>query len=80
MDTAKRSKYARTEQLVEALYSMLAATFSGRAMQLVKQGLSDRNGMIAFWKDTRSFRQDWRSSQICFSSSGHLLTALIEDK
>ena len=32
----------------KALYSMLAATTSGRAKELVKQGLSDRNGMIAF--------------------------------
>ena len=32
---------------VKALYSMLAATTSGRAQELVKQGLSDRNGMIA---------------------------------
>ena len=37
---------------VEALYSMLAATTSGRAKELVKQGLSDRNGMI-----TRAIRQ-----------------------
>ena len=33
---------------VKALYSMLAATTSGRAKELVKQGLSDRNDMIAF--------------------------------
>ena len=33
---------------VKALYSMLAATTSGRATELVKQGLSERNGMIAF--------------------------------
>ena len=33
---------------VEALYSMLAATTSGRAKELVKQGLSERNGIIAF--------------------------------
>ena len=32
----------------EALYSMLAATASGRAKELVKQGLSERNGIIAF--------------------------------
>ena len=32
---------------VKALYSMLAATTSGRAKELVKQGLSERNGMIA---------------------------------
>ena len=33
---------------VKALISMLASTTSGRAKELVKQGLSDRNGMIAF--------------------------------
>ena len=33
---------------VKALYSMLAATTSGRAKELLKQGLSERNGMIAF--------------------------------
>ena len=33
---------------VKALFSMLASTTSGRAKELVKQGLSDRNGMIAF--------------------------------
>ena len=32
---------------VKALYSMLAATTSGRAKELVKQGFSERNGMIA---------------------------------
>ena len=47
---------------VKALYSMLAATTSGRAKELVKQVLSERNGR--------------RSSQTCFSSSGHPLTAL----
>ena len=31
---------------VKALYSMLAATTSGRAKELVTQGLSERNGMI----------------------------------
>ena len=33
---------------VKALYSMLASTTSGLAKELVKQGLSDRNGMNAF--------------------------------
>ena len=33
---------------VKSLHSMLAATTSGRAKELVKEGLSDRNGMIAF--------------------------------
>ena len=33
---------------VKALHSMLASTTSGRAKELVKQGLSDRKGMIAF--------------------------------
>ena len=43
---------------VKALCSMLASTISGRAKELVKQGLSDRNGMNRGWKDTRAFRQD----------------------
>ena len=33
---------------VNALCSMLAATTAGSAKELVKQGLSDRNGTIAF--------------------------------
>ena len=40
---------------VKALYSMLAATISGRAKELVKQGLSDRNGMIAFGRIRERF-------------------------
>ena len=40
---------------VEALYSMLAATTSGRAKELVKQGLSDWNGMIAFGRILERF-------------------------
>ena len=42
---------------VKALYSMLTSTPSGRAMELVKQELSDRNGMIALGR-TRTIRQD----------------------
>ena len=38
---------------VKALYSMLASTTSGRAKELVKEGLGDRNG-----KDARAIRQD----------------------
>ena len=33
---------------VKAFYSMLVSTTSGRAKELVKQGLSERNGMVAF--------------------------------
>ena len=33
---------------VKALCSMLAATTSGRAKEIVKQGVTDKNGMIAF--------------------------------
>ena len=33
---------------VKALYSMLAASITGRAKELVKEGLSERNGKIAF--------------------------------
>ena len=40
---------------VKALYSMLAATTSSRAKELVKQGLSDRNGMIAFGRIRERF-------------------------
>ena len=34
---------------------MLASTTSGRAKELVKQGLSDRNGMIAFGRRRERF-------------------------
>ena len=34
---------------------MLAATTSGRAKELVKQGLSDRNGMIAYGRIRERF-------------------------
>ena len=40
---------------VKALNSMLAATTSGRAKELVKQGLSDRDGMIAFGRIRERF-------------------------
>ena len=40
---------------VKALYSMLASTTSGRAKGLVEQGLSDRNGMIAFGRIRERF-------------------------
>ena len=40
---------------VKALYSMLAATTSGRAKELVKQGFSERNGMIAFGRTRERF-------------------------
>ena len=40
---------------VKALYGMLASTTSGRAKELVKQGLSDRNGMIAFGRIRERF-------------------------
>ena len=61
---------------VKALYSMLASTTSGRAKELVKQRLSDRNGMIAFGRIREPFGKTAgvRSSQTCFSSSGHPLT------
>ena len=63
---------------VKALYSMLAATTSGRAKELVKQGLSQRNGMIAFegYASDSARLLVWRNSQTCFISSGHPLTAL----
>ena len=40
---------------VKALHSMLAATTSGSAKELVKQGLSERNGMIAFGRIRERF-------------------------
>ena len=40
---------------VKALYTMLASTTSGRAKDLVKQGLSDRNGVIAFGRVRERF-------------------------
>ena len=40
---------------VKALYSMLASTTSGRAKELVKQGLGDRSGMIAFGRIRECF-------------------------
>ena len=63
MDTARRR--AR-------IYSMVAVTTSDRAQELVKQGLSERNGMIAFGRIRERFG---KTSQTCFSSSGHPLTA-----
>ena len=50
------SKNERTEQPVSKLSkSMLAALTSGRAKELVKQGLSERNGMIAFGRIRERF-------------------------
>ena len=40
---------------VKALKSMLAVTTSGRAKELVKQGLSERSGMIAFGRVRERF-------------------------
>ena len=40
---------------VKALYSMLASTTSGRAKELMKQGLRERNGMIAFGRVRERF-------------------------
>ena len=40
---------------VKAYHRMLAATTSGRAKELVKQGLSDRNGMIALGRIRERF-------------------------
>ena len=40
---------------VKAFYSMLASTTSGRAKELVKRDLSDRNGMIAFGRVRERF-------------------------
>ena len=40
---------------VKALCSMVASTTSGRAKELVKQGLSDRNGTVAFGRARERF-------------------------
>ena len=40
---------------VKALCSMVASTTSGRAKELVKQGLSDRNGTVAFGRVRERF-------------------------
>ena len=49
----------RTAEM-EALYSMLAATTSGRAKEIVKQGVADRNGMVAFGRiGERSGKTGW---------------------
>ena len=40
---------------VKALCNMLAATTSGRAKELGKQGLSERNGMVAFGRGRERF-------------------------
>ena len=40
---------------VTALYSMLSAIASGRAKELVKQGVSDWNGMLAFGRIRERF-------------------------
>ena len=40
---------------VNTLYWMLAATTSGRAKEIVKQGLGERNGMIAFGRIRERF-------------------------
>ena len=63
---------------VKALYSMLAATTSGRAKELLKQGLSERNGMIAFGRIRERFGNTAGVAKLSdeFHSSGHLLTAL----
>ena len=40
---------------VKALYGVLASTISGRAKELVKPHLSDRNGMVAFGRIRERF-------------------------
>ena len=58
------SKKARTEQLVSKLSTVCrGVTASGRAKELVKQMLSERNSMNRVWKDTRAIRQDCWSGE-----------------
>ena len=47
----QRDRTARAK----ALFSLLATTSSGRAKELVKQGFSDRNGMIAYGRVRERF-------------------------
>ena len=56
MDTAGSEQEQRDRTAgVKALNSMLASTTSARAKELVKQGLSDRNGMVAFGRIREHF-------------------------
>ena len=48
---------------VKAPYSLLASTTSGCVKELVKQGLSDRNGHGRVWKNARTLRQDRRCGE-----------------
>ena len=50
-ETSKKNRTAG----VKALHNMLASTTSGRAKELVKQGLGDRNGMIPFGRIRERF-------------------------
>ena len=45
----------RDRTAVQALFSMQSTTTSGRAKEVVKQGLSDRNGTIAFGRVRERF-------------------------
>ena len=49
---------------VKALYSMLVSSTSGRAKELVKQGLSDGNGMIAFGRVRERFGKTAGAAQL----------------
>ena len=40
---------------MKALYSMLAATTSGRAKEPLQQGVADRNGVVAFGRIRERF-------------------------
>ena len=56
MDTAtRRARTREPNSWCKALYSMLAATTSGRAKELVKQGLSERKDMNAFGRVRERF-------------------------
>ena len=61
---------------VKALYSMLVATTSGRAKELVKQGLSERSGMIAFGRIRERFGKTAGVARAVFEFQWTLLTAL----
>ena len=56
MDTSEgRVRTREQDSWVKALYSILSSTTIGRAKELVKQGLGDWNGTIAFGRIRERF-------------------------
>ena len=57
---------------VKALYSMLASTTSGCAKEPLKQGLSDRSGMIAFGRIRERFGKTAGVAKLFLPSGGQV--------